>query len=221
MLENRSEMKPLLNNSPTLQRVMAVLARQAPLSAAELAREASVSLSTLVSGGYLKALKDAGHIFIAGWGKNPNGFTIALYRPGAQPDCPRPRFQDSDRDSIGLARIVAALKLKAGQTYSTLAKAANLSPNTVRGRGYMGILLKQQRVHICDWRRSRGGGPVPLYAEGPGKNSPKPAPLTKTEIRARHRIRLAIKKGQSHTLGQQFKYLATVVVKNLMVTQNE
>src|SRR5574343_778459 len=123
----RSGKQPMLENSPTLKNVMAALARRAPLSAAELAVEASVSHSTLVNVGYLKALKDAGHIFIADWGKNPNGFTIALYRPGSTSDCPRPRFQDIDRDSMGLARIVASLKIKNSQTYSELAKAANLS----------------------------------------------------------------------------------------------
>lgn len=202
---------PLLTNSRTLQRVMETLAQRAPLSAAELAREAAVSLSTLVNGGYLKSLKDGGHIFVAGWGKNTNGFTIALYRPGNLPDCPRPKFQDIDRDSVGLARIVAALKSRPGQTYLELAKAANLSSNTVRGRGYMEILLKQQRVHVSDWRRSRSGSPCPLYSAGPGENAPKPESLTRAEIQARHRMRVAIKNGVSATLGQQLDQIAIAV----------
>lgn len=211
MRASSSGKQPMLHNSRTLQRVMAVLNQQAPLSAAELAREAIVSLSTLVNGGYLKSLKDGGHIFIAGWGKNANGFTVALYRPGNLPDCPRPKFQDIDRDSVGLARIVAALKTRPGQTYAELAKAANLSANTVRGRGYMETLLKQQRVHVSDWRRSRGGSPCPLYSAGPGKNAPKPEALTRAEIQARHRMHVAIKKGQFATLGQQLVQIAIAV----------
>lgn len=200
--------QPLPDNSPTMQRVLSVLASRAPLSAAELAREATVSLSTLINGGYLKKLKDTGHIFIAGWGKNANGFTMALYSPGNHPDCPRPKFQDADRDSIGLARIVHALKQENGQAAADLAKSAGLSLNTVRGRGYMEILLKQQRAHICDWRRSRSGNPCPLYAAGPGKNASKPAPMAKAEIRKRCRMRQAIKSGHLPALGKQLSQLA-------------
>lgn len=195
--------QPLPDNSPTMRRVLSVLASRAPLSAAELAREAAVSLSTLINGGYLKKLKTTGHVFIAGWGKNPNGFTMALYSLGNQADCPRPKFQDADRDSIGLARIVCALQQKSGQAAPELAKLAGLSLNTVRGRGYMEILLKQQRAHICDWQRSRSGNPSPLYAAGPGKNASKPEPMTKAEIRKRCRMRLAIKQGHLPTLGRQ------------------
>lgn len=212
MPANKSR-QPVLKNSPTMQRVMLVLAQRAPLSAAEMASEASVSLSTLINGGYLKGLRSAGHIFIVGWGKNPNGFTIALYSPGNLPDCPRPRFQDMDRDSLGLARIVAVLRDRNGQAAPELAKFAGLSLNTVRGRGYMEILLKQQRVHICDWRRSRSGNPCPIYAAGPGKNASKPTPLTKAEIRARHRMRVAIRDGHLPTLGQQLSQMANLVAE--------
>ncbi len=200
--------QPVPDTSPTMKRVLSALASRTPLSAAELAHEAAVSLSTLINGGYLRKLKATGHIFIAGWGKNPNGFTMALYSLGNQPDCPRPKFQDADRDSIGLARIVRALQLRSGQAAPELAKSADLSLNTVRGRRYMEILLKQQRAHICEWRRSRSGGPCPLYAAGPGKNATKPTPMSKAEIRQRYRFRLAIREGHLPTLGKQLNQVA-------------
>lgn len=201
---------PELENSPTMQRVLAVLAQRAPLSAAEIAREASLSLSTLVNGGYLKRLKESGHIFVIGWGKNTNGFTIALFHLGNFPDCPRPKFQTLDRDSSGMAKIVAALKRRSALAPNDLALATGLSLNTIRGGCYMQILLEQQRVHICDWRRNRGGAPCPLYAFGAGKNAPKPRPLSKAEIRARHRARAAITEGHSPTFGQQLREIANI-----------
>lgn len=37
-------------------------------------------------------------------------------------------------------------------------------------------------IHVVTWhRRSSGGGPVPVYALGPGKNAPKPDPYTTSE----------------------------------------
>ncbi|BEH18876.1 hypothetical protein [Burkholderia pseudomallei] len=50
------------------------------------------------------------------------------------------------------------------------------------------------KLHIADWRkRSTGGEPTAVFARGPGKNAPKPAPFTAREkdqmVKARRRAK--------------------------------
>jgi lambda repressor-like predicted transcriptional regulator len=174
--------------TPAMKRILAALRLAGPMSCRDIAASAHVAKSSL-DGGYLKHLKTTGMIHIAGWQKNGNGFTTPLYGAGAAKDCPMPHFSEHDRDSPGLARIVAALDRVGPMTYREIALAAGLSANTIKNSGYMDVLVRQQRVHISEWRRNRKGPMVAVYAEGPGQNAVKPAPLSQAEKMQRWRVK--------------------------------
>ncbi len=191
--------------SPAMCRILALLQARSPLSAKEISQHAFVALKTLEGGGYLKKMKAMGLIRVEGWAKNHNGFTTPIYALGAGPDCPRPKFQTEDRDSVGMARIVAVLEGSANLGYREIAELAGLSTNTIKNGGYMEVLLTQGRVHISAWRRNRKGGQSPLYSAGPGVNAEKPPLLTRQEIMSRYRERQRVLSGRAASLEGQLK----------------
>lgn len=178
-----------VDRSPAIRRVIALLDEKSPLSPKEISRGAYIALSTLEGGGYLRKMKLIGLIRVQGWAKNHNGFTTPLYALGSGADCPRPKFNKKDKDSCGMARIVAALKFNGNLCVKELATLARISANTIKNAKYMESLLEQKRIHIAEWRRSPKGHLQPLYCFGAGDNSPKPAMLSRQEIQLRHRSR--------------------------------
>jgi predicted ArsR family transcriptional regulator len=192
-----------------MQRILRVLGGAGPLSADEIAQRAHVARTSLVSAGYLRCLRAAGLIHVAGWARHHNGFTIALYAPGDAPDCPRPRFGPLDRDSAGMARLVATLAERPGLDYLELAEATGLSAHTLRGARYLDILVQQARVHICGWRRSRNGPPRALYRAGAGENVPRPAKADGAERSRRHRERTAALSGALSSVRAQLARIET------------
>lgn len=176
-------------NSQTMRRVVALLKRRGSLPAADIAREAFVSEASLNGGGYLKALRQARLIYISGWSKNCNGFTTPLYSAGDDDDFPRPEFEARDRDSLGMARIVAALKRLGPMSYKEVALASGLSANTVKNAQYMDSLCAQGRIHVCAWRRNRNGPMLPVYEEGPGVDAAKPENYSAADKSRRYRLK--------------------------------
>lgn len=179
-----------------MQRVVRALERVGPLTAAEIAKEAFVSVHTLGPGGYLQALQDWGRIHIADWQKACNGFVIAIFAAGSGESAERRPFSDMDRDSAGMARIVAALRLQPDLSYQEAAIAASLSPSTVKNARYMEILNEQKRVHISGWRRNAQGPMQALFRAGEGDNAPPPRPYTGAEKSRRYRMRRAVASGR-------------------------
>lgn len=191
--------------SPAMRRILALLESRSPLSAKEISQHAFVAVKTLEGGGYLRKMKAMGLIRVEGWAKNHNGFTTPIYAAGTGRDCPRPKFQAKDRNSVGMARIVAVLEDAANLGYREIADLAGLSTNTIKNGGYMEVLLAQGRVHISAWRRNRKGGQTPLYSAGPGANAVKPPLLTRQEIMSRYRERQRVLSGRAISLEGQLK----------------
>lgn len=181
---------PHPENSRAMARIIALLQARGPLSAQEIARDAYVSEKTLTCGGYLASLRQSGLIHVVDWRKNCNGFSQAVYGAGKRPDCPRPpKFQNADRDSPGMARIVGALKRLGNLTYREVAEAAGLSINTLRSARYMDILVEQERIHILGWRRNKRGPMTAVYRVGPGVNAAKPSAYSPAAKSRRWRVR--------------------------------
>lgn len=187
---------------PGLDRIVAVLNEKGPLSAREIAHCAFIASSTLSGGGYLKKLRDAGRIHLGGWRKTSNGFSPPLYQAGPGIDLPKPRFNSVDRDSIGMARIVAVLKQAGPMTYRQIAQATGLSPQTIKNARYMDALVTQRRVHIVDWQRNANGPMAAVYADGSGRNARRPPPFSRAEINCRTRQRQRLRTQAADLLGQ-------------------
>ncbi len=170
-----------VKNSPAMQRILALLAKKSDMSASDLSGEAYVGITTLACGGYLKALRERHLIHVSGWRKARNGFVTPLYSLGNQTDLPRPRFEDEDRNSEGMNKIVAALQRLGDMTYLEAAEATGLSANTIKNARYMDILVKQNRIHVSCWRRNRAGPMVAVYASGKGLPAEKPSPFSRAE----------------------------------------
>lgn len=187
---------PRYETSKAMQRTVSAVERAGRLTAAEIAKEAFVSLNTLGPGGYLQALQDIGKIHIADWQKACNGFVIAVYAVGVGQAAERPLFSDLDRDSEGMARIVASLRQQPDLSYRDVAIAAGLSPSTVKNARYMEILTEQRRVHISGWRRNNQGPMLAMFRAGEGENVPQPRPYSGAEKSRRYRMRLAIATGR-------------------------
>jgi len=178
---------PCEKNSPAMQRILALLAKKADMSARDISQEAFVGVTTLACGGYLKALRARHCIHVSGWRKTIKGFVTPLFSQGNRPDLPRPKFEDGDRNSVGMNHIVAALESSRALTYIEAALATGLSPNTIKNARYMEILVKQRRIHIFAWRRNRAGPMIAVYALGPGKAAVKLTPLSHAESCRRSR----------------------------------
>ncbi|MEI7431670.1 MAG: hypothetical protein WCL27_14540 [Betaproteobacteria bacterium] len=168
-------------SSPALQRILALLAKKADVSASDISQEAFVGMTTLACGGYLKALRARRLVHVSGWRKTPKGFVTPLFSLGDHPDLTRPKFTDEDRDSLGMNQIVVALEEKGQLTYLEAAQATGLSPNTIKNARYMDILVKQKRIHVTTWRRNRAGPMIAVYAAGQGEAAKKPVPLSHAE----------------------------------------
>lgn len=180
---------PKATDSPAIQRILGVLSRKAGMSASDLSREAFVGITTLACGGYLKALRAKRLVHVSGWRKTPKGFVTPLFSLGDRPDLPRPKFQDADRDSVGMGLIISALERLGGLTYLEAAHATGLSSNTIKNARYMDILVKQKRVHVTAWRRNRAGPMIAVYAAGYKAAAEKPGPLSAAEKSRRFRER--------------------------------
>ena len=172
---------PSEKNSPAMQRILALLAVKADMSASDISHEAFVGMTTLACGGYLKALRARRLVHVSGWRKTLKGFVTPLFSLGDHPDLTRPKFTDKDRDSAGMNRIVATLERFGRLTYLEAAQATGLSFNTIKNARYMDILVKQKRIHIAAWRRNRAGPMVAVYSAGQGEAAEKPAPLSHAE----------------------------------------
>jgi len=172
---------PKEKDSPAMKRILALLARKAGMSASDMSREAFVGITTLACGGYLKALRARRLVHISGWRKTRKGFVTPLFSLGDRPDIPRPKFEDEDRDSVGMNLILSALKGSGRMTYLEAAEATGLSPNTIKNARYMDILVKQKKIHIAAWRRNRAGPMTAIYAAGHGESAEKPEPLSGAE----------------------------------------
>jgi len=172
---------PNEKDSPAMKRILALLARKSDMSASDMSREAFVGITTLACGGYLKALRARHLVHVSGWRKTRKGFVTPLFSLGDRPDIPRPKFEDEDRDSVGMNLILSALQKLGRMTYLEAAEATGLSPNTIKNARYMDILVKQHRVHIAAWRRNRAGPMTAIYAAGRGESAEKPEPLSGAE----------------------------------------
>ena len=193
--------------SPAMQRIVSLLRAKTPLSPKEIARDAFIALTTLEGGGYLKKMKGLGLIRIEGWLKNHNGFTTPLYALGRGTDCPRPKFASIDRDSRGMAKIVAILNTRSKLDYREIAKLAGISANTIKNAKYMDSLLAQGRVHVAAWRRGRNGHLYPLFNAGADESADRPEQLSRQEIMQRHRTRQKILSGKATAFDCQLKSL--------------
>ncbi len=178
---------PNEKDSPAMKRILALLTRKSDMSASDMSREAFVGITTLACGGYLKALRARRLVHVSGWRKTRKGFVTPLFSLGDRPDIPRPKFDDEDRDSVGMNLILSALKRLGRMTYLEAAEATGLSPNTIKNARYMDILVKQERIHIAAWRRNHAGPMIAVYAVGQGRPAPKPGPLSRAESCRRSR----------------------------------
>jgi predicted ArsR family transcriptional regulator len=178
---------PSEKNSPAMRRILALLARKSDMSASDMSREAFVGMTTLACGGYLKALRARRLVHVSGWRKTRKGFVTPLFSLGDRPDLARPKFEDDDRDSPGMQRILAALERFGLLSYLEAAQRTGLSPNTIKNARYMDVLVKQERIHIAAWRRNHAGPMIAVYAAGPGRAAPKPSPLSRAESCRRSR----------------------------------
>ena len=149
---------PHETTSPAMQRILALLAEKAGMSASDLSREAFVGLTTLACGGYLKALRAKRLIHVSGWRKTRKGFVTPLFSLGDRPDLPRPVFKDEDRDSEGMNRIVSVLEKDGPMTYRQVAEATGLSPNTIKNARYMALLPYVRTESEFKPRPPRDGG---------------------------------------------------------------
>jgi predicted ArsR family transcriptional regulator len=173
--------QPSKTNSPAIQRILALLAKKADMSASDISQEAFVGITTLACGGYLKALRARGMVHVSGWRKTGKGFVTPLFSLGNHADLARPKFSDEDRDSAGMSRIVDCLQQQGMLTYLEVAQASGLSANTIKNARYMDILVKQKRIHVAAWRHNRAGPMIAVYAAGNGRAAEKPAPLSHAE----------------------------------------
>jgi len=196
--------------SPSMQRILDLLRIDAPLSPIEISLQAFVARTTLEGGGYLRKMKEMGLIHVEGWAKNHNGFTTPLYALGAKADCPRPKFQSIDRDSAGMAKIIAVLHEHGKLDYREAAAHAGMSASTVKNSGYMDTLLEQKRIYIAGWRRGANGHYSPQYAAGPGENQNKPALLSRRDIMQRHRQRRRVLSENAVSVKQQLQALIKI-----------
>ena len=164
------------------ERILATLRRAPGLTKEEIAERAYVSVSTLSGGGYLKALRRDGMIFISGWQRNGSGgFTTPLYSLGAGPDYPKPGVEEANREAPGMMRLLKAIAQYGPIDYRQAAKLSGLSLNTVKNSDYLDALLTQGKIHISGWRRARNGPMRPVYMLGARESEPRLDALTAAE----------------------------------------
>lgn len=197
-------------NSKAIERILSAL-REAPgLSRRGISERAYVGETTLSGGGYLKQMKQEGLIHVSGWLRNASGaFTTPLYSLGREVDCKRPRITRENRSAPGMKRLLDAIRDYGPIDYRQAAKITGLSPNTVKGAGYLEALVRQRAVHVSGWRRARNGPMRPIYDFGHGIGTPKHEPRTRAEISRDHRWR---KLGYAGSLAIQARMAASDAV---------
>lgn len=178
--------------SPAMQRILQVLEKKSNMSASDISAEAFVGVTTLACGGYIKALRARGLIFVSGWRQVKGRFSTPLFSLGNQTDVERPRIDESNRDAPGMWRILATLQRYGSLTYREIAHYSGLSLNTVKNSGYLSALVVQQRIHIVAWKRSQGGPMLAVYGFGAGVAAEKPAAVSPRDKSRRHRERRRI-----------------------------
>lgn len=175
------------------ERILATLRRAPGLTKEEIAERAYIGVSTLSGGGYLKALRNEGLIFISGWQRNGSGgFTTPLYSLGAGPDYPKPGVDETTRASPGMNRLLEVIAQFGPIDYRQAAKLSGLSLNTVKNSDYLDSLLTQGKIHISGWQRARNGPMRPIYQIGAKADAPRLEPLTAAEKSRAHRWRRSI-----------------------------
>ena len=186
---------PEPKTSAAMQRVLAVLRRHGNMAAADIAAEAFVGVTTLACGGYIRALKARGLIYISGWRKVGGRFSTPLYSGGNLPDIARPRIDETNRDAPGMRRIVATLARFGALDYRQIAELSGLSVNTLKNSGFLDALIVQQRIHVAAWKRSPKGPMSPVYRLGADAAAPRPDPLNAAEKSRRQRQRAQADRG--------------------------
>jgi len=176
-----------------VERILATLRRAPGLTKEEIAERAYVSVSTLSGGGYLKALRREGLIFISGWRRNGSGgFTTPLYSLGSGPDYPKPGVDEANREAPGMVRLLEVIARYGPIDYRQAARLSGLSLNTVKNSDYLDALLTQGKIHISGWRRARNGPMRPVYKLGARESEPRLSPYTPAEKSRAFRWRRAV-----------------------------
>lgn len=177
-----------IDSSAACQRIFKVLEQQPNLSVEEMAKAACVSVNALVSGGYLKALRDGRHIHISGWrwAEKAQAFRHALYSLGDLPDVPRPKCADEDTPlSENMRLVLAHLEAHPRQVIHEIVQATGLAEITALRS--LRRLIKRKKAYIVTWRRASSCGPMsPVYQAGHGDNVPKPEAYDSTAKRERY-----------------------------------
>ena len=186
---------PCHTDTPALQRILSILSQQEGLTARQISGLAYVSERTLTCGGYLKTLRTAGLIYIAGWTQTLQGGLAALYSAGRQPDQPRTKVARQSRHSDRFERIVRLLEERGPLGYREVAAALGLAPEVVKNARYMNQLVEQNRIHIAYWRRSKAGPMQAVFAPGPGISAHRPAPFSRAEVSRRSREKKRVLRG--------------------------
>jgi transposase len=165
-----------------VERILATLRRAPGLTKEEIAERAYVSLNTLSGGGYLKAMRREGLIFISGWRRNGGGgFTTPIYSVGSGPDYPKPQVDEANRAAPGMTKLLEVIEKFGPIDYRQAAKLCGLSLNTVKNSDYLDALLQQGKIHISGWRRARNGPMRPIYKTGAQDDEPRLSPYTPAE----------------------------------------
>ncbi|WP_319241954.1 DNA glycosylase AlkZ-like family protein [uncultured Propionivibrio sp.] len=180
------------HTSQAMQRILRVLEKKPNMSVSDISAEAFVGMTTLACGGYIKALRVRGCLFISGWRQVNGRFSTPLYSLGDQEDVKRPRVDDSNRDAPGMVRIAETLRRFGPLTYREIAQYSGLSINTVKNSGYLAALVAQGKIHVGDWRRSHGGPMMPVYHPGVGEAAEKPPAVPACDKLRQYRERARI-----------------------------
>ena len=207
---------PTHTQTPALQRILALIKRGTALPAEAIAERAFVSLTTLRNGGYLAALCKAGLIHVCGWQTAADGHQQWLYAPGPQPEAST--TPGVARNAARLDAIFTLLQRHGPQTYREIAARLGLTAIVVKNARYMSLLVAAKRAHIVAWRRSRPGPMQAVYAAGPGRNAPRPQPLSAAERSRRSRQIRRILVTPPPGLGAQLQHLSRQTVVSRTAT---
>lgn len=194
------------------ERILATLRRAPGLTKEEIAERSYIGVNTLSGGGYLKALRRDGLIFISGWQRNGSGgFTTPLYSLGSGPDYPKPGVDEANRAAPGMARLLEVIEKYGPIDYRQAARLSGLSLNTVKNSDYLDALLQQGKIHISGWRRARNGPMRPVYKTGAGETPPPLAPYTPAEKSRTFRWRREVA-ANAGSFAAQFKARGGVIL---------
>lgn len=181
--------------TPATIRVVAFLKKVGVASVDEIAAGAFVGKKTLTCAGYLRQLRQD-TIYIKAWRFRPdrvgNGAWEALYGLRDQvglEDERRPAMDRSKMNPPAMRSIEFLLQRIGAMTLRRIAGLAKVSICTARR--HVDVLHKEQkRIHIASWNRGRWGIPVPVYSAGEGVDAKVLAPLSSSELKRRHRLKM-------------------------------